>query len=280
MSTVDCEVVGTGDGKLKNSIKSDTRASKAIAKSTLLEIVNNAVDVASVRSNSSPLSVLEKIPIETLIGKPIKDTKEKSAAPLTGTGDQRSNEALEIEETIIQHPPVEKKNRLMDLVKNSKQAIAKIIMSDSKIALQEKKKEVEKIVEVIDLDCVQPTDLPFKSNSGKVPEEVGLRHIVSHEILASTPFQYEDMEELSLSKDDSIDYGELKRMTLPAISGGNAKAVFLEKCRTLKREATNFKKKKWYVGGKLANFFKKKKKSDKEETILSANNLEKECQKD
>lgn len=69
---------------------------------------------------------------------------------MPGTGDQRDSiETLESPEPVIHHPRVEKKNRLTDLVKNSKQVLAKIIQSESKADIHEAKKGEEKLVEVL-----------------------------------------------------------------------------------------------------------------------------------
>lgn len=65
-----------------------------------------------------------------------------------GTGDQKSNESFERQEPIPYHPPVEKKSRLTDLVRNSKQILAKIMMTDSKMNLNPEEKKEEEVVKV------------------------------------------------------------------------------------------------------------------------------------
>lgn len=192
---------------------------------------------------------------------------------MAGTGDQRNSiETLESPEPVIRHPRVEKKNRLTDLVKNSKQVLAKIIQSESKADIHEAKKGEEKLVEVlpptlfvystfyvlfvqvIDLDCPKPNDNPFKIRKKPLPEEVPLPEDNSTDLL-NPPEDLMDEIKLNSPKDDPT--VEKKRMTFPRASGARARAAFVAKCRTLKKEAT-MKRKKWDVGSRIANFFRKK----------------------
>lgn len=111
------------------------------------------------------------------------------------------------------------------------------------------------------------SDLPFKSRSKILPEEVPLPENDLQESLS--PSSSEDrMEEIGLSQHPKeateTEKKEKKRMTFPRASGSKAKAAFTAKCRTLKREATNLKKKKWDVSGKIANFFRKRRESVEE----------------
>lgn len=111
---------------------------------------------------------------------------------------------------------------------------------------------------MVELDCIQPSDLPFKSRT--VPEEVPLPDSES-DATPSPPHFEESLEEIGLDGgknevDKPVD--ERRRMTFPRAGGSRAKAVFVARCRTLKREATNLKKKKWDVKGKIVNFFRKK----------------------
>lgn len=99
------------------------------------------------------------------------------------------------------------------------------------------------------MDC--PNEKPYKIR--KKPEEIPLPEDDSTDLL-NPP---EDlMEEIKLNspKEELV---EKKRMTIPRASGARARAAFVAKCRTLKKEAT-LKRKKWDVGSRIANFFRKK----------------------
>lgn len=102
------------------------------------------------------------------------------------------------------------------------------------------------------MDCPKPNDKPFKSR--KKPEEVPLPEDNSTDLL-NPPEDLMDEIKLNSVKEDST--VEKKRMTFPRASGARARAAFVAKCRTLKKEAT-LKRKKWDVGSKIANFFRKK----------------------
>ncbi|ENN71713.1 hypothetical protein HUJ04_006191 [Dendroctonus ponderosae] len=242
-------IVGTGDGKLPTNV-----ASKTIAKDIVLEIVDNVLDTVDGKE-------MEQITVEEFkerFSQEMAGNKSKPGNSLIGTGDQKSSDALKTPEALFSHPPVEKKSRLTDLVKNSKQVLAKIMMSDSKLKLPQEKKEDEKIVEVVELDCIQPSDVPFKSRI--VPEEVPLPDTDS-DATPSPPHFEESLEEIGLdpAKNEEIPPADgRRRMTFPRAGGSRAKAAFVARCRTLKREATNLKKKKWDVKGKIVNFFRKK----------------------
>lgn len=168
MSAMACEIIGTGDGKLGSPRKNE--GSKTIAKDVVLEIIDNALDIVDDKSRS----VMDKILVEELQER-FTLTKDKPPTPLTGkttnlnnlvtkvamagTGDQRDSiETLESPEPVICHPRVEKKNRLTDLVKNSKQVLAKIIQSESKADIQDTKKGEEKLVEVL---CTHKPYTPY-----------------------------------------------------------------------------------------------------------------------
>ncbi|XP_030756734.1 uncharacterized protein LOC115882682 [Sitophilus oryzae] len=268
MAAVACEIVGTGDGKIENLHKSSDRlTSKVIAKELVLEIVNSALDMVEESSCSREMMENEeKIRDKKCYGS--DDPKEKIVVPLKGTGDQGSNEAFEQTEVCPFHPPVEKKNRLTDLVKNSKQLLAKIMMSESKVSFQQQKKEEqeEHVVDVIELDCIQIHDLPFTCRQKILPEEVPLPRNDSLEIL-NPPIEEASLEEdQDIGEESEVMPGKSKESlkktsTFPRSNGAKAKAAFAAKCRTLRMSTLNLKKKKWNVGGRIVNFFKKKKDS-------------------
>ncbi|XP_050293915.1 uncharacterized protein LOC126734367 [Anthonomus grandis grandis] len=264
MSTIPCEIIGTGDGEVKEVAKNECVATKSIANDIVLEIVDNALDLVDDNSVLNKQKRMDNNPFEEYKKDKRGDEKiyaKEKPTSLIGTGDQKSNEAFEPQEPTTYHPPVEKKNRLTDLVKNSKQLLAKIIMSDSKVLLQAEKKEDEKVMEVIELDCVQLSDIPYKKKIKMSPETIPLPKNDSHEILEPPPTD-DSMVDIGLNSSTEEpkkeEVKERKRMTFPRASGSKAKAAFAAKCRTLKREATNLKKKKWDVSNKIVNFFRKK----------------------
>lgn len=87
MSVAACEIIGTGDGELKNSNKIEGTASTTIANDLVLEIIDNALEIVDETSEVTTKKIVDQILMEECKGKHLLQMsapKEKSAAPLTG----------------------------------------------------------------------------------------------------------------------------------------------------------------------------------------------------
>lgn len=124
-----------------------------------------------------------------------------------GIGDQ----PLTMEKISVPCPlpaPIEKKSRTTDLVKNSKQILTDIIKNESMKQTQEKFEEnEEKLIQVIELDCVHPGDKPFKVPKKYDPTEI--------------PLPQDDDELVEIPDDKNMDQVDLKgRQEAAAESSG------------------------------------------------------------
>ncbi|CAG9772993.1 unnamed protein product [Ceutorhynchus assimilis] len=165
MSTFTCEIIGTGDGKLENLEKTHSPPSTSMVKGIVEDIIENALDISE---NSCVAAPREKSPC------------------FFGTGDQKSDEDIK-KKISCYFPQVEKKTRLTDLVRNSKQILQKMMMSESKTTIQEQERKAEelqeKLIQAIDLDCIQLSDVQHKIKTPISPEEVDLPKNDSADIL-------------------------------------------------------------------------------------------------
>lgn len=136
-----------------------------------------------------------------------------------GVGDQlRSSEAPQSSRFGI----LEKKGRLTDLVKNSKQMLSKFISERQPLSSPEP--EDEEIVDVIE------SDLQFEE-----PED--------------------DFGDVQLNNTPTEE--EIKRMTFPMMPASSKARGFIEKCRTLRTYPAKIKEKKWSIGSKMVHFLRK-----------------------
>ncbi|XP_066151671.1 uncharacterized protein [Euwallacea fornicatus] len=231
-----CDMIGNENGNLEKPVEKE-RVSKTIVKDVVLEIVANALGITDDKA-------MTKIPADQFKRAPVK---EKSLARIRGTGDQRSKDTLEAQELVIHDARARKKNRLPDLARNSKQVFAKMIACENKADPRKEKKNRKKLFE---------NEL-FKSKYKEHPEEVSLSKENRNENITTRHPSEKPMVDLNLdtTKEDLV---ERKRMTFPRATGSRTKTAFMAKCRTLKKEAINFNKKKWDVGGRIINFFRKK----------------------
>lgn len=185
--------------------------------------------------------------------------REGTCLPLKGIGDQlESEEEIIQEETSVKYPPVEKKNRLTDLVKNSKHVLAKLILNERRDTFEMKN---EKVVRIVDLNSGEPS---FKVRRNIVPENIPLPKSDSREILEETIVE-ETMDEIQLYASDEKCEGKgdiyKKTMTFPLASGSGKNLSIAARCRTLKFPV-ELKKKKWNIGSKIINYIRKHKKED------------------
>lgn len=194
---------------------------------------------------------------------------------MKGLGDQLKAQEDVIGEEIIKHPPVEKKNRLTDLVKNSKQILSKLILHEGNY---QNDTNNEKLLKVVDLESKGHR---YKTKHSIKPESVPLPPCDSSEILkkldeeidkASEEGKLEDVELASTSFDKTnTDEIRAKTMTFPLTGSSGPSTSFLGRYRTLKFP-NELKQKKWNIGSKLINYIKKKgsnKKTDGTETKTS-----------
>ncbi|KAJ8954992.1 hypothetical protein NQ318_000424 [Aromia moschata] len=273
-----CEVlnkIGTGDCERNVHHKSDPNLAKIIATELVAEIIENALDIVEDSDERKSTTVVGDI-LDSLTKKFDKememmedsakfdDKEECCSLPLKGLGDQLNadKEIIRVE-TSVRHPPVEKRNRLTDLVKNSKHILAKLILNESKEALAAKNEEV---IRVVELDS---GDQPFKIDRKILPENIPLPRDDSKEILEEDQAENEKMDEIELVEPNDNEGGKgeevhKKTMTFP-MDGRSGKAMGLAaRCRTLKFPQ-ELKKKKWNIGSKLINYIRKHhKKEDKE----------------
>ncbi|XP_028138426.2 uncharacterized protein LOC114332847 [Diabrotica virgifera virgifera] len=178
MSCEIVEIIGTGDYETYEKIsKNQSNFATVLASELVSDIIDNALDIVEDKDRQK-MNTSGDI-FENLSNKfqGLVITEEQrymegvpaasSKILLEGIGDQLQREQEIEKEAVIKHPPVEKKNRLSDLVKNSKQLLTKIMHAESKAELSDAKSE--KVVKVVDLDAVE---VPYKVKKILKPEDV------------------------------------------------------------------------------------------------------------
>lgn len=220
------------------------------------EIIDNALDVVeeleakSVKNVGDILENLSNKFQELAISEEkskISEIMEGSHASTFGVGDHIDANKEVSTPPGIRQPPVEKKSRLTDLVKNSKHLWAKLMLNEHKDETRDSKSE--KILRVVDLDCKEQ---PFKAvKSEQLPEDLPLPRSDSEDILNS-PDENNSLDEINLSSSHG---DEIKKtMTFP-LAGSSGKSL-MECYRTIKLTA-DLKKKKWNIGTKIVNYIRK-----------------------
>lgn len=174
---------------------------------------------------------------------------------LKGLGDQLKADEYASSEEPVQHPPVEKKNRLTDLVKNSKQVLSKLILNDSNNHGLVKH---EKVLRVVNLDSKKGK---YKVKQTIKPETVPLPPSDSDEMLnqmnENTEQKLDEVELADATFKTNVEEIRAKTMTFPLAGPSNSSPSLLRRYRTLKF-ATDLKQKKWNIGSKIINYIKKK----------------------
>lgn len=263
---------GTGDCESKLHCKSETDLAQIVASELVSEILENALDIVEECEQEKSTRVVGDI-LETLANRfqemniseenknsPKQSCEKEGSFPLLkGVGDQ-----LEGEEEVLQEensnkfPPVEKKNRLTDLVKNSKHVLAKLILNERKESFEKKN---EKVIRVVDLESGEPS---YKVRRSIIPENIPLPKNDSREILGDT-IPEETMDEIQLygsTEKQCEGKGDVyKTMTFPLASGSGRNLSLAARCRTLKFPV-ELKKKKWNIGAKIINYIRKHKKEE------------------
>ncbi|CAG9861478.1 unnamed protein product [Phyllotreta striolata] len=247
-----CNIVDTiGDcEKLEKNCKSEESFANVIASELVTEIIENAMDAVDeleAKSSKTVGDILDNLSNkfqELAIG----EERPGDGAPAFGVGDHLDGDKRQVGAApVYGHPPVEKKSRLTDLVKNSKHLWAKLVFNEHKDDARDCKSE--KILRVVDLDCNEP---PFKA--GGPEEPAPLPHAASTVALSSTGGENDSLDEVALSATKERAEDAKKTMTFP-LAGSSGKSL-MECYRTLKVTA-DFKKKKWNFGSKLVNYIRK-----------------------
>ncbi|KAG5883477.1 hypothetical protein JTB14_038351 [Gonioctena quinquepunctata] len=277
-----CEVInkiGTGDCDLEKISKSEQKLATAIATELVSEILEDALDIVEEIEEKSTVKVVGDIfdnlsnQFQELVISEEKLKMEKiegiiSTPPLTGLGDQLETDEGIGEETPIKHQTVEKKSRLTDLVKNSKQILAKLMQSESTKETSSGNSPTEKVICVIELDSGDQAPKTAEIS----PENIPLPRNDSCEILKV--LDREDMDEIQLSSfsDKGTQKGEdyKKTMTFPLAGPSEKNLSFSARYRTLKFPY-ELKKKKWNFGTKIMNYIRKHqaKKEAKQDSVCS-----------
>lgn len=190
-----------------------------------------------------------------------------------GVGDQpispRGNEIEVSDEPAppeIPAAPVEKKSRVADLVKSSKQVLSAYIMDEKAKQIRDKLEEdQEQFLQVIELDCVEGSVNTFKAYKKYDPAFVPIPSDETDGELMQIPTSNDDMDTIELNK---IDNGTMTKKPQENCGkedeGGNA-ADEIQDVAVLPSEAGGKtcefkeKKKKWNFGARLMQFLKRPK---------------------
>ncbi|CAH1984981.1 unnamed protein product [Acanthoscelides obtectus] len=273
-----CELVNTigiGDCEFDKNRKSERVFATTIADEFVSEIIENALDIVDETARQEEASIgyildnlSNKFKDMVLVEELPKSVDKRSISPKGGIGDQLKIDESMVEEETVRLPPVEKKNRLTDLVKNSKHILAKLIMTEAKENPVDDKEE--KVVRVVDIDSGDP---PFKV----VPEH-------KHETVLREGGEENKMEDVQLGQSSETTPKESydkKTMTFPMTtstsSSGNTGSL-ASRYRTLKFTQELMKKRNWSFGTKILNYIRKhqkkgeKEKKTEDESELNASN--------
>lgn len=125
---------------------------------------------------SVPLAAEVKKLLNEMMSPPYEIVNYDKAPIKGGVGDQPPKRTeKEHQERVPEPPQIEKKSRVTDLIKNSKQILSEYIMKEKTKPIQDKLEETqEEFLQVIELECVKPGDKPFKAQRKYIPEDVPL----------------------------------------------------------------------------------------------------------
>lgn len=244
-------------------------------------------------NESAPLAVEVKKLLNEMMSPPYEIVNYDKAPIKGGVGDQPPKGTEKEQESVPETPQVEKKSRVTDLIKNSKQILSEYIMKEKAKPMQDKLEETqEEFIQVIELDCVKPGDEPFKANKTYMPEDIPLPDD-DEEIEEIVRVQPEDntMEAVNLSQKTLDDKNgsssteaqggkgdEFNNYNMIVVLSPNENAhlnegespstvnVTEESSDVLKDAVKQVKeKKKWNFGSRLFGFFKKQPKAQQGE---------------
>lgn len=205
-----------------------------------------------------PLESEMKKLISEALSSPRKDLPSKD-----GVGDQPPDAEKLSHVNEANTIPVEKKSRVADLIKNSKQVLSEYILDEEAKLVQDKiEEQQERFLQVIELDCVLPEQAPFKAQKMCDPETVPLPDETSDEEIARIP---------STGKMESVDLNSVECPVRTKMEpqpneddGGSTRAVAssseTEKGRaSLTSNKSNEKNKKMGIGARIMQFLRRPK---------------------
>lgn len=285
-----------GDCEVKKADAKVDLTSKKICTEILSEVMENALDLAQKDVGDTNVKCTKQKPSssKSLIGpNEIKD--DTNYKPIIGVGDQLITGTEEIlkEPKVVNHPVVEKKNRLTDLVRNSKQILAKFL-NESKPPADVDVKD-EKVIKVIDLDCASPQDQPFKVTKGN-PENNENAESVDETKMDNVCLSSSGYHENPFETDETTIKEMKKSRTLPFASNIPGCSVqtntplrfgIMTKCRTLRstiatssNSSKKDKDKKWNIGTKFLAYLRKQRQERKRQELVNKSKPEAEANKE
>ncbi|XP_019874661.1 uncharacterized protein LOC109602681 [Aethina tumida] len=266
-----CEIVGpvgTGDCDYMGSeARNDHELAQIIASDVVNEILDNAMGKVMQENSQIGDNVTGPHDLDCIIDAMDKVTddemeKKKNEAikvPIKGTGDQlESTKEVVPDDKKERHPTVEKKSRLTDLVKNSKQLLSKYILNDNIRHDNPEDDYAEKVLKVVELsESCAKTDL---SNPGGATEDPNLIDESKDPFKSSEDDGSLDDIQLEKQSVDELTETMKKTMTFPMAGSSSTKSFSMaSKYKTLKMTASEIKKKKWNIGAKFLNYLRKHK---------------------
>lgn len=181
--------------------------------------------------------------------------------------------------------PVEKKSRVADLVKSSKQVLSAYILDEKTKRIRDKlEEEQEQFLQVIELDCVDtakmafkaykqdPTEIPLPSDDAEAEEE--FLQIAPNEAMDTIDLNKDvkkeddvpdEKPEVKCGKGDERSSGSNAEVVQPPDDTQKVDAVYTNNIHSAPSEScsrvseTTEKKKKWNFGARILQFLKKPK---------------------
>lgn len=252
-----------------------------------LNIINQ--DISNEKHTMVPLEIEMKKLLSEILAPPYEIIDYECVPLKGGIGNQLSIESSQkvIEECVIKHeiarPSVEKKSGVTDLVKNFPQIITEYLKKDnmSKKSQEDWEENEEKLVDVIELDCIELDDTPFKVSRKYFPELIPLPYDSDEdEILKmdnddnmdiiNKPTKFQNEQQLTfcnkmtdLAKGDEQKSNNKNAITINEIitesKNGSDEKLHLTS-NNLQNEKS--KKKKWNLGNRIWRFFKRGRKQE------------------
>lgn len=173
----------------ESKLKWDSIEKNKDCRNLIGEYVNKKIDICDVNlEETQKLGGEGMDPFELDTEKAIAGDASLPCKDLPGRGDvgdqpitPRVNNEIEVSDQPAPQEcnttPVEKKSRVADLVKSSKQVLSAYIMDDKAKRIRDKlEEEQEQFLQVIELECVDPAKAQFKAHRKFDPVDVPLPH--------------------------------------------------------------------------------------------------------
>lgn len=161
---------------------------------------------------TAPLALEVKKFLNEMMSPPYEIVNYDKAPVKGGLGDQTPT-GIAAEQKPVEPPQIEKKSRVTDLIKNSRQVLSEYIRKERSKKNADKAEETqEKFIQSIELDCVKPGDKPFKARKKYIPENIPL-----------PPDNEEEIEEIIRvqPEDHTMDVVDLPSKTIEGITAEN-----------------------------------------------------------